>query len=488
MQLPPLAVQMTPVTSQLRQFVREIGDGLSGVTSLDLSLHFGSDFYRKAAGTPRSEATSRDIASILAGALPNLRHISINDEVRQAVLIELGARCPLLASMQLLDYDLPAPVLESLFTYNKLPHITHISMGSFLAERDVEGSLDMTATTFRNSHALLSAACACKTVTCLHLGQQHLQKPQEWLALPHSLKELRCFRLPDEGLPHHMVMPRLEKVELTSYEDVVVATQLLGLLQSAEHLQSLSMLPNLMYPLPTDKYCLNVAACGSDAVIGLQLLSQRLEAGLKLHRIMLTAMTVYEDQNNLHEPLIPVREFISMLGSFPGCTHVCLNDEEIYLLDVNAAAAQILAEVGRLFPDAVALRLRGTWQNFDIPHLIMGPSLREISWWGLKHVSREVLVQVLVRMPWLESLSHDARKARTSTRHLQAMLYVAHGVYGSESDISQQVGQWIVSCRPNMLRLVQTWRKRSILSGEIGGVQAIVCKLRWSDVFSCFSC
>lgn len=449
--------QLASLTSQLGSFITAIGTGLAGVTSLDLTLNLGSHCCSASNSHTLAEAAGHSMASMLARACPHLHHICVSGGVVESALIALGSGCPLLTSLHLMDDDMPAVMLRTLMRLRQLPHITHITMDLSLPDMEL-----LSQEKADRSSALMGAVCACETLTHLHAGEQHLQDPRDWLNLPQSLRDLRCYELPDEGLPHNLVMANLERVEVKESADGFGASQLLGLLRAAPNLRSLSVVPNLKFPLPTKECCLHLEPCGLDAVMGFQLLHQRVEAGLKLDHIQLTSRTCCEKLIGHDLPLIPLRELLSKLDPLPGFTYCLLHNEEVYPPggDGDVAAAS-LSEVGRVLPNVLLLELSGVWHESDVQQLMVGPSLRLLSWSGLKNIKKASMVQLLARMPWLWGLSHDARSVHTSTRELRAMLHAAHSsndgaAGGMSSKHINRVDRWTVS--PGLHKsVIETW-------------------------------
>lgn len=471
---------LASLTSQLGSFITAIGTGLAGVTSLDLTLTLVSHWCSTSNSCTLSEAAGHNMASMLARACPCLHHIGVSGGVVESALIALGSGCPLLISLHLMDDDMPAVMLSTLLSLKQFPHITHITM-----ELSLPNMESYPQERIDRGGALMRAVCACETLTHLHAGEQHLHEPKDWLTLPQSLRDLRCYELPYEGLPHNLVMASLERVELTESADGFGASQLLGLLRAAPNLLSLSVVPNLKYSSQT--CCLSLEPCGLDAVKGFQLLQERVKAGLKLDHIQLTSWTCYEKRTRHALPLIPLKELLSKLAPLAGFTYCWLHNEEVYPPGGGEdVAAADLSEVGRILPDVVYLELSGVWHESDVQQLMVGPSLRVLKWSGLKNIKQASLVQLLVRMPWLWSLSHDACGVHTGTRELRAMLHAAHsindgGVGGVSSTDINEVDRWTVSPGHHK-SVIETWDCCFAETCTCECLKAARPKLRWSTV------
>lgn len=449
------------LTSQLCEFLTALGAGVHGVTSLDLALNLKLLDSGKAADHTQSQQAGIELASVLGSAFPALSRIGIGGKVNEALLRVLGAECRLLTSLHLLDGKMPAALLRTTIELNLLPHITHITM--HLSQPQQQRWFHQN---YDNQRELLGVVCACETITHMHVGIQHLQGPQDWLVLPPTLKELRCHELPIEPLPYSLNMPSLLRLEVAKSLDGFEALQLLHLLQAAPNLISLSVLSGATSVVPKHGCSLHLEPCSSDPAQGLQLLGQRLMAGLKLDGVKVSSML---DRRrgaffDMIARQIGLRELMCSLNPLPGVTHCVLDNYggESDLMEGRITSSH-MQEVERLLPSVVVLECEGVWRDGDVNQLVASPSLQEIVLKGCHNISGGALVGLIVRMPWLRTLSHDVHCVPTTTEGLRAMLLEVHsssnqyrsGVVGP--DICKQVNRWHVSPYVSGSEL-ETWK------------------------------
>lgn len=476
-----LSWQLASLQSQVSSMVAAMGAQAARIKSLTLMLNLDSPNSSTDAGHQLPKAAALNIASILANACPNLIDIGLGGGYAADVLEIFWGNCSKLTSLQLLDDDIPAALLTRLFKLKHLPHITHVSMG--------QPGYSFAEATFQSTAqqlALLRAVCTCETLTHLHAGAQFLQHSEEWLLLPPSLLELHCHELPSRGIPHSVTLPNLERVQVTCYKEGTGSRELLTLLKAVPNLKLLSSVlktrcrmdkemvsPDYYWDVPvTAKGCyLNIKLCTANALLGFQLLNQRVQAGLKLDQFRVTTRTL-QDSSALFDftPVLTLNEILSRLDPLPGFTHCTL--EKKYR---NVTQHQDLQLLEGLLPNLVVIHLNGRWNDQDVLFFKAPSSLRVIRWKGLETFPKAALLEMLTRMQWVQSLSIDHHKGDrygdwfyTSTKKLRTMLSTAYSSVVADSsedggsvhlDISKEVKQWRASACPCDIR-VETWSKR----------------------------
>lgn len=479
---------------QLRSFISACGAGLSRVTSLELtfkesvidshSCHETScEKFVSAINHANSDAAGVDVAHTIANNFPHVQHVGLGGGVGLAAASVLKAECHSLTSLELLDDCLPEAVLRVLMKRVQLPHITRLTLGLTQdAEKTDAGAFRL--------HVLLNAVRFCAALTHLRTGGKLLDQGDAWLALPLNLKDLQCSRLPLEGLPTRLALSHLTHIQFREFGDGISTSELIALLAAAPQLQVMSGVDRYgMWENPDGAgNWLRLEPCARDAMLDLHRLQWRLEAGLVLNNMHVRCVSSMESQAQA-VPFATLRPRVdlSKLNSFFTFKHYILHDQGILqnprlastdgggpveaqnrCQGLALSSSPALEEIQIMLPHLTHLTLEGVWSKADLETLTGCRSLKNIFVVGLRGITKEDLVQLVVHMPWLQQLCHDAR-IYTSTHELRALLRAGYGGSsgGDQNAFMDGANEWIV-CHLSSRNVQEMWFTQAALRSAMG--------------------
>lgn len=355
-------------------------------------------------------SAGRGIASLLAQKCTRLRRMVISGGTGPEALEVFGANCSNIFSLEVAFKDISGQKLDTILQTARLPGLTHVSMS------DVEPTHSREDWPHRLCTFL--AICKSRTVVYISAARGLLLHSEEWSHLPFQLQQLRCEALPPTALPVGMILPNLWSLTMSASAPAINSTQLLSLLTAAPMLQLLAMTGGA-----EGNEVISETQWSVTDISALQLLSQRVAAGLVLHDVNL----ILQSNPAQVDVVVGVKKVFRTMQPLPcDIDWLVMKNHEGAEPDVGPDSLA-LAEVARLFPRAIRMAWTGWWQARDVDVLRCGPHVWQIVWSHFHQTpTMAALLQMLVRHPAIQALMvEDWRGQQAPTTEMREAMAAA---------------------------------------------------------------